>query len=159
MRIYFVETLAGEQRLLLCRWVEHFYEEGRKVCVLTDSTLGARHLDELLWTFSQGSFVPHRILSSSDREGPIVEPVVITTSEMPGGGFSILIFDGPLQLDLLDDFDAAVHFVLRDDEERLGESRLTWQTARDRGFHPQHVPYSANTRFPSLAAAAPDGWR
>jgi len=150
MQIFFVETLAGEQRQLLCRWVEYFYEDGRRVHIMTESTLAAQHLDELLWTFSQPSFVPHRILSSA-HAGQVAEPVIITTGEAPMDGFDILVFDGPLKLDLLAGYAAAVHFVVRDDSERLQESRLMWQTARDGGFRTHHVSYSSNTRFPSLA--------
>jgi DNA polymerase III subunit chi len=149
MQIFFVETLAGEQRQLLCRWVEHFYEEGRTVHVMTESTLAAQHLDELLWTFSQQSFVPHRILSSA-HTGPVSEPVIITTVEASMDGFDVLVFDGPMKLDPVDGYAAAVHFILRDDAERLQESRLLWQTARDRGFRTHHVSYSSNTKFPSL---------
>lgn len=151
MQIFFVETLAGELRHLLCRWVEYFYEAGLKVHVVTDSTLAAQHLDELLWTFSQGSFVPHRIASSA-QSGPIEEPVVITTVETPMNGFGVLVFDGALNLDLLNGYTTAVHFVLRDDAEKLQESRLVWQAARDRGLKTRHVPHSSNTRFPVLAA-------
>ena len=152
MQIFFVETLAGEQRALLCRWVEYFYEGGLKVHVVTDSTLAAQHLDELLWTFSQGSFVPHRIVSSAQSE-PIEEPVVITTVETSMDGFDVLVFDGALKPDLLDRYSLAVHFVLRDDAEKLQESRLVWQAARDRGLGTRHVPHSSNTKFPVLAAA------
>jgi len=36
----------------------------------------ARQLDKLLWTFSQGSFIPHLIITE-DLAAPAIEPVLI----------------------------------------------------------------------------------
>jgi len=72
-RLIFVETRSNEKRATLCRQVEGFYEKGQHVLVVTDSTLAAQHLDQMLWTFSQESFVPHRIVTQpamSHRSSP-----------------------------------------------------------------------------------------
>ena len=84
--IYFVETPSEKQRFLLCRWVDRFHEAGRKVQVLVDSTLAAQHLDQMLWTFSQESFIPHRVLPSKGSVD-FMEPVVITVGEIVVQGF------------------------------------------------------------------------
>ena len=42
----------------------------------------SRQLDELLWTFSQGSFVPHRIVGPEDG-AQILEPVLISHAQEP----------------------------------------------------------------------------
>ena len=76
-QIYFVETPSEGQRRLLCQWVERFYEEGKRVQVVVDSTMAAQHLDQMLWTFSQESFVPHSIFAFN-KSSDLIEPVVIT---------------------------------------------------------------------------------
>jgi DNA polymerase IIIc chi subunit len=42
-----------------CRLAEKAYRQGHTVFLLTDSAEDAGRLDDLLWTFRQGSFIPH----------------------------------------------------------------------------------------------------
>lgn len=139
--ILFVETRTESQRGLLCRWVEEFYETGHKVQILVGSSVAAQNLDQLLWTFSQESFIPHRILSSSDSQCT-VEPVVITIGETLLDGYPVLVCEGPVHLDFLQSYRQVVHFVLLDDAERRQESRLMWQHAKDHGLQLRHIPFA-----------------
>lgn len=142
-QILFVETRTKEKRTLLCRWVERFCEAGRKVHLLTDSTMAAQNLDELLWTFSQGSFVPHRIITHAAAQD-IAEPVVITTACLPLERYDdVLILDRPADLGCMTRYRTVIHFVLLDDQEKRQESRLLWQAAKEHGVQLQHVPYSS----------------
>jgi DNA polymerase-3 subunit chi len=139
MKIYFVETRSADKRVTLCRWVERFYEEGQRVQVVTDSTMAAQHLDQLLWTFADRSFVPHRILGE-DIGGEIIEPVVITVGNPVLPDFQVVIPDGAADLDFLGQYPIAVHFVLIEDHDRRQESRLLWRTAKELRYELQHVP-------------------
>ena len=145
--IYFVETKAEGQRIVLCRWVERFYGGGGKVQVVVDSTQAAQYIDQLLWTFSEASFIPHRIVGPGGRGDP-VEPVVITVGEARMEGFDRLVCDGRVQLDFMLLFPVAVHFVVTDEPERKQDSRLIWQKARDLGVRLQHVSLSAGREIP-----------
>lgn len=149
-KIYFAETKRDEQKRLLCRWVEHFYEEGRKVQVVTDGTLNAQQLDQMLWTFSQSSFIPHRIVHPQDQR-PWMEPVVITVGEVLSSGHEVLVCDIPVSPDFMGRYSLVLHFVLLDDMEQRKHSRILWQSARDRGLFVQHVPYSSAVSVPSLS--------
>lgn len=140
--IYFVETRSSEQRHTLCRWVERFHEEGKKVLVVTDSTAAAQHLDQLLWTFSETSFIPHRILSLKSGES-MIDPVILTIGEVRLEGFDVLVCDSPVHLNFMKGYPVAVHFILLDDEEKRQESRLMWQSAREQGVRLNHVPYTS----------------
>lgn len=146
-KVLFIETRTEEKRGLLCRWVEYFYEAGKRLQVVADSSMAAQHLDQLLWTFSQSSFIPHRIVSSSGHT-PLLEPVIITVGQLPVDGFDVLAVDGEVGLESFGNYATVVLFVLMDDAEKRQESRLTWQAAKDQGFQLQHVPYAANNRFP-----------
>ena len=141
-KLVFAETRSIEKRVTLCRQVESFYEEGQRVLVVTDSTLAAQHLDQMLWAFSQESFVPHRIVTRPSKEPPL-EPVVIVSSSMFLPGFQVVVADSPVPLEFLAQFASAVHFVLTDDPEQRQESRLLWQAARDQGWSLQHVQYTS----------------
>lgn len=140
--ILFVETRSSEQRLLLCRWVEQLVEQGWKVQVAADSTTSAQQLNAMLWTFSDRSFVPHRIHGESGAP-PLSGEATITSGETVVAGCEVLVVDGSVQLDFLKHFIWVIHFVLMDDEERRQESRLMWQAARDEGLVARHVPYGA----------------
>lgn len=140
VKLYFVETTVSEQRDLLCRWAEHFYDRGGRVLILTDSTPAARYIDELLWTFSQGSFIPHA-LSSPEDAAPRAEPVIIAVGEIDSPGCDVVLCDAPARFEFMRRFETAVHFILRDDPEKRQESRLLWQKARDLGENPVHISY------------------
>lgn len=47
-----------------CRLAEKAYSQGLKVYVHTDSAGASLQLDELLWTFRAGSFLPHAIVDT-----------------------------------------------------------------------------------------------
>src|SRR5208283_5162845 len=126
MTIYFVETTLAEQRELVCRWTERFYMEKKRVQIVVDSTASAQLMDQLLWRFSQSSFITHMIFNPG---------------EFQVAGFGALVCEGPADLEFMTRFETAVHFILRDDTQRLQQSRILWQRARDSGTNPVHVPY------------------
>lgn len=79
---YVLSSGAADARLVLaCRIAEKAFKLEQKVLINTDSRMDASRLDELLWTFSQGSFVPHRVIGSDS--GPGIEPVLIGYGEEP----------------------------------------------------------------------------
>lgn len=144
--VYFLETGANKQRHVLCRLVDFFYEAGRRVQVITDSSLAAQNLDQLLWTFSEESFIPHRVLGSSSFE-PVPEPVVITPGAFFLEGFDHLVCDSPAALEVLKRYRVAVHFVLKDDVDRRQESRLLWLACGEHGVGRYHVSDDMEKRW------------
>ena len=81
---FYVRTGASLEALesFACRLVETVWQRGHEVLVLAASDVAARRLDDLLWTFREESFVPHRMI---DVDGtavePVSEPVIVS---MPG---------------------------------------------------------------------------
>ncbi|MBK1734801.1 hypothetical protein CKO15_05755 [Halorhodospira abdelmalekii] len=63
---------ASAREQLACRIAEKAYERGLRVLLLTADDEQSARLDRLLWTFRQGSFIPHAV--QPEREG---EPVTI----------------------------------------------------------------------------------
>lgn len=141
MPLYFVETTVSEQRMVLCRWADRLFLEGRRVQILVDSTPAAQFLDQALWTFSQASFLPHAVFNP-ERDEPQEEPVLIVIGPRKLSGFDVLLCDCPTGLEIMVQFETVVHFVLRDDAERRQGSRLLWQEAKERGLQLVHVAYA-----------------
>lgn len=146
--VFFVETKSVDQPLAVCRWVERFFDQGKRVQILAGSSPAAQNLDQLLWTFAQGSFIPHRIASSS-MERVTVEPVVITLGEIPVDGAAVLVCDGQANFEFLLRYESVVHFVLLDDADKRQSSRSLWQRLRDQGIRTTHVPYASTGKPPS----------
>ena len=142
-RIHFIETSAQQQPLVLCRWVEYCRRQGEWVQIVTASALSAQHLDQLLWTFSDLSFVPHRVLAAGALPDPF-EPVVITLEPRRLEGFATLACDTAVPLDFLMGFRQVLHFVVMDDPERRQASRLLYQQAREAEMDLRHLAQTAN---------------
>jgi DNA polymerase-3 subunit chi len=64
---FYVLSRSGEQarRMFACRLAEKAYRLENTVHIQTATRAEAQQLDELLWTFRDGSFVPHGILGDS----------------------------------------------------------------------------------------------
>jgi DNA polymerase III subunit chi len=63
--------LLQERYLFACKLIEKAYRNGQFCYILTDNDEQSRLLDDLLWTFRAGSFIPHQIYTgqppSSDK--------------------------------------------------------------------------------------------
>lgn len=58
---------------LACELIDKAYAGGRKVAVRAPDMATAQQLDQLLWTFSQQSFIPHVLAESKlAQETPVI---------------------------------------------------------------------------------------
>ena len=83
---YILDSDSDDARLLLaCKIVDKATQLDNHVYVHSTSDDEARKLDELLWTFMQGSFIPHRVVRG-ELDAPPLEPVLIGVNQPPGPG-------------------------------------------------------------------------
>jgi DNA polymerase-3 subunit chi len=84
---FYVSAEAGEgTRLrLACRVVEKAYHARQRVLVWTDDAALLPRFDEMLWTFGDGSFVPHDLVTRAGAG--CVAPVALTTGPLPAPAF------------------------------------------------------------------------
>ncbi len=70
---FYVLSQPGEQarQIFACRLAEKAYRLNNRVHIETGDAAAAARLDELLWTFRDGSFVPHHVLGDSDLDSPV----------------------------------------------------------------------------------------
>ena len=74
---YILETESVDSRLrVACRITRKAVQQEHHVFVNAADAADADRLDQLLWTFSQGSFIPH-IVAGKGLPADGVEPVVI----------------------------------------------------------------------------------
>jgi DNA polymerase III subunit chi len=60
-------NLPRQRWLLACRLAERAYLKNLTALILHDDLAEARALDDLLWTFHERAFVPHKLCSESDQ--------------------------------------------------------------------------------------------
>lgn len=80
-------SATGRERFA-CRLADIAYRRGQRVYVYAQSKDQAQTLDNLLWTFQAGSFVPHG-LHPSETEAET--PVLVGHDGVPDSGHDVLI--------------------------------------------------------------------
>jgi DNA polymerase-3 subunit chi len=68
---YVLKSIAAKQRwAFACRLTEKAYLRDLRVVILNDTLADAQALDDLLWTFNERSFVPHKICQDEQSMDP-----------------------------------------------------------------------------------------
>jgi DNA polymerase IIIc chi subunit len=122
---YILKSAAAKQRLTLaCRLTEKAYLRDMRVVIVNDTLADAQALDDLLWTFNERSFIPHKICLDEQSIDPATR-VHLTVEPAP-------VADGDLLVNLTGRM--PVHFerfariaeIIDADEERrrLGRERF-----------------------------------
>jgi DNA polymerase-3 subunit chi len=131
---YILAATDNSARLrFACRLTEKAYGLQHQIHAYTASAAIARELDELLWTFRQGSFVPHELLQVETQDR--VAPVTIghnTLSENSGDFLINLADEIP---PFFDQFSRVAEIVdSTADSRRAGRERFSFY--KDNGFEP-----------------------
>lgn len=71
---------SGERYQFACKLIEKAYRSGVYCYVLADTGAQAQQIDDLLWTFRAGSFIPHQIYAG---EMPAVAKTILIGSAEP----------------------------------------------------------------------------
>ncbi len=131
---YILENDSEDARLrLACRIVDKATQQDQHVFINSSSDVEAQTLDELLWTFSQGSFIPHKVVRHK-VDAPPREQVVIGLNQPPvGERWDVLI---NLAADVPDFFSRyeRVAEVVDGNAARREQSRERYRFYRDRGY-------------------------
>jgi DNA polymerase-3 subunit chi len=113
-----------------CRLAEKAYKMGHTVYLHTDSEGQAQRLDDLLWAFRAGSFVPHA-RSGSGQESPI-----LIGSGEPAADADLLITLSASVPAFYERF-GRVAEIIDGSEENKRTGRERFRFYRDRGLQPQ----------------------
>jgi DNA polymerase-3 subunit chi len=78
---YILPTQSQQERYLFtCKLIEKAYRSGCFCYVLTDTAAQSQRIDDLLWTFRAGSFIPHQVYTA---DIPLVAQVLIGSLPPP----------------------------------------------------------------------------
>ena len=132
---------AAEPRARLttaCRIAEKACDQGLRVAVRTASPSETAEIDDLMWTFSDRSFVPHAVWPAG-AEVAVETPVLISSGELPESHRDVLV---NLGAEVPSGFDryARLCEIVTGDEAAKAAGRARWRRYRDAGFAPQSHP-------------------
>ncbi|MDA8420952.1 MAG: DNA polymerase III subunit chi [Pseudomonadota bacterium] len=133
-RIDFYVARDGSPDLLVCRIVEKALCLGHQTCILTTDAQQSARLDALLWTFSPGSFVPHRLHSGTDDPAPDVPTVVLIGHEEPPVVCNDVLVSLRAEVPgCFSRFQRVIEFVGTEQQEKQ-QARIRYRFYRDRGY-------------------------
>jgi DNA polymerase-3 subunit chi len=132
---------ASDQRtrlLTACRLVEKGFDQGLRVTVRTSTPAESAEIDDLLWTFSDRSFVPHA-LCPAETEVSAETPVLISSGELPESHSDMLVNLGTEVPAGFERF-GRVCEIVTGDEAAKAAGRVRWRRYRDAGLALQSHP-------------------
>lgn len=128
---YLLGTDGDSRERIACRLVEKAWRLGNRVYLLAPDKPAAHELDDLLWTFSQGSFVPHAVCEQ-DADADI-HPVLIGHAEPPAALNDVLISLSPEVPAWFSRFTRVAELVgTTEDDKALGRDHYRFY--RERGY-------------------------
>ena len=76
MRVdFYILQNESSRDFTVCRLCEKAYRQGGRIYIHADSHQHAKALDDLLWTYRDGSFLPHQLANTVQRQG--IEPAIL----------------------------------------------------------------------------------
>lgn len=117
-----------------CRLAEKAFKAGHRVYIDAIDAQQAQHLDDLLWTFSDTSFVPHRCADAGDRDRT-PDPVSIGHGCPPAGMADVLLTLRPDAPEYFSRFERVLEVVDGDAAERTS-ARQRYRFYQDQGVRP-----------------------
>jgi DNA polymerase-3 subunit chi len=125
---------ARARLVTACRLAEKAFDQGLRVAVRTAGPSQTAELDEIMWTFSDRSFVPHGVWPAEPGFAAAT-PVLIASGTLPESHCDVLINLGD---DLPGDVArySRVCEVIPGDEDAKRRARMRWRGYRDAGLEP-----------------------
>ena len=117
-----------------CRLAEKAYGQGLRVAVRTASPSETAEIDELMWTFSDRSFVPHAVWPAEPAVADHT-PVLIASGALPDSHRDVLINlapEGPADPTRF----GRICEIVGADEDLKRRARLRWRNYREAGLSP-----------------------
>jgi DNA polymerase III subunit chi len=128
--IGFYHLLTTRLEEALPRLLERARGQGLRVVVRAGSTERVEHLNAALWTYDEGSFLPH----GSARDGqPAAQPIWLTArDENPNTAQMLVLVDGSETAELAG-WDRVADLFDGSDDAAVAAARDRWRRARDAG--------------------------
>ncbi|MDH5359149.1 MAG: DNA polymerase III subunit chi [Gammaproteobacteria bacterium] len=130
---YILTDTSGDNReLYACRIAEKAYQMGRKVFMHSESAEQSQRIDDMLWNFRTGSFVPHSLHANDCISG-----VTIGHNMEPIDNTDVLINLAQTAPVFFSRFERVAEIVDQAPQNK-DSARERFRFYRDRGYELQH---------------------
>ena len=116
--------------LFTCRLTEKAVQQGHQVYINTESAAQLMQLDDLLWTFRAGSFLPHAVDNGEDHSE---SPVLLAHDREPRDSHDVLVNLSSEVPPFFSRFNRVVELAGGNDAQRT-EARNRYRYYKDRGY-------------------------
>ena len=114
----------------LGRLLEKVLASGQRAVVRASSPDRVEALNRALWTYGQGSFLPH---GSRDDGSAEDQPVFLThQADYPNGATVLVLVDG-VEIEPASQFERCLYLFDGNDEQAVAKARDQWRRWRERG--------------------------
>ncbi|MFO0998373.1 MAG: DNA polymerase III subunit chi [Alphaproteobacteria bacterium] len=128
IRFYHLQRKSLEDALPVL--LEKILERGSRAVVMAGSAERVEALNAHLWTYSQGSFLPH----GSQRDGHAEDqPVWLTTGEENPNGSDVLVLTDGASAAHIESFKTCCELFDGNDTAAVEEARRRWQAYKAAG--------------------------
>jgi DNA polymerase III subunit chi len=129
--IGFYHLLSTPLERALPKLIERAWTQGHRILVRAGSPERVEHLNAILWTYEEASFLPH----GSVRDGnAAVQPVWLTHhSENPNSASLLVLVDG-IEAEDLGSFARCADLFDGNDTGAVDAARGRWRRAREAGY-------------------------
>jgi DNA polymerase III subunit chi len=124
------DTGASACALFACRLTEKAVKQGHQVYINAESAAQLLQLDDLLWTFRAGSFLPHAVDIGEDNGA---SPVLLAHDREPGNSHDVLVNLSNEVPPFFSRFNRVAELVGGNDAQR-SEARNRYRYYKDRGY-------------------------
>jgi DNA polymerase-3 subunit chi len=133
-------TGLGDKLPFACRLLRKAWRGGHRIVVTGDPQQLAR-LDQLLWTFDPGEFIPHARLRAGEQPPARLAPTPLWLAEQPAdaGPCDVLVNLGPAPLADVPLPVRTIELVARTDDE-VAAGRQRWRQHVAAGRMPTNHP-------------------
>jgi len=131
---YVIDDAGGNARLsLACKLAEKAYLAAQSVLIWDPEPAELKAIDEMLWTFRDGSFVPHEVLGA-ETIAPEA-PVLLSAGPVPPGDLDVVINLAAGLPEFVAEPKRIIEIIDGDDGRRRAW-RARWEAYRKRGVQP-----------------------
>jgi DNA polymerase-3 subunit chi len=125
---------TGDRLHFTCRLTERARADDQRVLIHCPDMETARRLDRLLWTFRDGSFLPHGLVGETN---PAYTPILISTDGEPAAEDQVLINLSPEVPEFFSRFERLCE-PLDQNPAVLQAGRARWKYYQDCGYDLSH---------------------
>lgn len=129
IRFYHLQSRSLEQ--VLPQLLSKIYSMGMKIVVKLDSEERVQVFDNLLWTYSSASFLPH---SCGNDKNKAEQPIWLTNIDENPNAATILVLADGASSDNIAEYDICCEIFNGNDQDALQRARENWKKYKDEGY-------------------------